>query len=52
MWRVKDRRRLLGVRLILEQLIDLVLQGGRGLRRLELNIDLAVVRSVDGCSSI
>jgi hypothetical protein len=43
--RVEDGRGLLGGRLVFEELLNLVLQGSGGLRRLELNIDLATTKS-------
>ena len=43
--RVEDGRRLLGGRLVFEELFDLVLQGSGGLRRLKLNVHLATTES-------
>jgi hypothetical protein len=43
--RVEDGRGLLGGRLVFEELLDLVLQGSGGLRRLKLDIDLAATKS-------
>ena len=45
LWWVEDGRGLLGGRLVLEELLDLVLQGSGGLRRLKLDVHLATTKS-------